>query len=89
MTGLSENIQNIGDTRKTAVINDELKRLNVDIATLPEARLADSGTLKEKDFTFYWQGRTSGERGEHGVGFAVNNSLLSVGNQAATAQSDF
>ena len=44
-TGLSASLQDIKDSRKTAVINDELKRLNVDIATLQETRLADSGTL--------------------------------------------
>ena len=66
------------DSRKTAVINNELLRLNVDIATLKETRLADSGALKEKDYTFYWQGKGSGEHREYGVGFAVKNSLLSM-----------
>ena len=75
-TDLSASLQDIKDSRKTAVINDELKRLNVDIATLRETRLADSGTLKEKDYTFFWQGKRSNEPREHGVGFAVRNSLL-------------
>ena len=75
-TGLSASLQDIKDSRKTAVMNDELKRLNVDIATLHETRLADSGTLKEKDYTFFWQGKRSNEPKEHGVGFAVRNSLL-------------
>lgn len=78
LTGLSENLQDISDTRKTAVINDELKRLNIDIATLQETRLANAGTLKEKDYTFYWQGKSSDEPREYGVGFAVRNSLLSM-----------
>ena len=39
--GLSASLQDIKDSRKTAVINDELKKLNVDIATLQETRLAD------------------------------------------------
>ena len=34
MTGISENLQDVSDSRKTAVINNELLRLNVDIATL-------------------------------------------------------
>lgn len=68
----------INDSRKTAVINDELKRLNVDIATLQETRLADSGTLKEKDYTFFWQGKGPDERRDHGVGFAVKNGLLGM-----------
>ena len=41
MTGLSASLQDIKNSRKTAVINDELRRLNVDIATLQETRLAD------------------------------------------------
>ena len=77
LTGLSENLQNISDLRKTAVINDELKRLQVDIATLQETRLADSGSLQEKDYTFFWQGQEPHEHRLYGVGFAVRNSLLS------------
>ena len=34
MTDLSASLQGIKDSSKTAAINDELKRLNVDIATL-------------------------------------------------------
>ena len=64
--------------KKTAVINNELLRLNVDIATLQETRLADSGALKEKDYTLYWQGKGSGEHREYGLGFAVRKSLLSM-----------
>ena len=45
-TSFSASLQDIKDYRKTAVINVELKRLNMDIATLQETRLADSGTLK-------------------------------------------
>ena len=43
------NPQDISDSSKTSVIHDELKRLNVDIATLQEAWLANSSTLKEKE----------------------------------------
>ena len=50
----------------------------MDIATLPETRLADSGALKEKYYTFYWQGKDSGEHIDGGVGFAVRNSVLSM-----------
>ncbi|XP_066294596.1 craniofacial development protein 2-like [Branchiostoma lanceolatum] len=52
------------------------QRLNVDIAALQETRLADSGTLKEQDYTFYWQGKGCNEPREPGVGFAVKNTLL-------------
>ena len=56
MTGLSENLQGISDSRKTAVIHKELKTLNVNIAALQEVRLADSGALTEKDYTI-WQNK--------------------------------
>ena len=43
-TGISEDRQNVSDSKKTAVKNNELVRLiiNVDIPTLQETRLADS-----------------------------------------------
>ena len=47
----------------------------MDFTSLQETRLADSGTLKE-DYTFFWQGKRFNESREHGVGFAVRNSLL-------------
>ncbi len=75
-TGLSNDMLNISDVRKTAIINNELLRLKVDIAALQETRLADAGCLKEADYTFFWQGKTKEEVREHGVGFAVRNSLL-------------
>ena len=78
LTGLSADLQDVSDPRKTAVLNDELKRLYVDIATLQETRLADSGSLKEKDHTFVWQGKSSDEPCQQGVGFAVRNSLLNT-----------
>ena len=76
--GLDTDLQDTNDARKTAVISDELLRLQVDIAALQETRLLRSGTLKERDHTFFWQGKSTEERREHGVGFAVRNSLLSM-----------
>ena len=67
LTGISENIQDVSDSRKTAVINNELMPHNVDIATIQDTRLADGGALKEKDYIFYWQGKGSGEHSEYGV----------------------
>ena len=49
-----------------------------DIAALQETRFADSGTLKEKDYTFFWQGKSAEHRREQGVGFAVRNTLLKM-----------
>ena len=67
ITGLSASLQDIKDSRKTAVINDELKRLNVDIAALQETRHADPGALKEKDYILFWRGKRSNEPREHRV----------------------
>ena len=75
-TGLDDDPAMITDARKTAVINKELSKLKVDIATLQETRLASDGTLREKDYTFFWQGKRPDEPRIHGVGFAVKNSLL-------------
>ena len=75
--GLSTEPGRISDCRKTAVISGELKRLNIDIAALQETRLADSGQLREHDYTFFWRGKAADEVRIHGVGFAVKNTLLS------------
>ena len=76
--GLSNDLQQINDSRKTAIIDSELDRLNIDITTLQETRLAENGSLKEQRYTFFWQGKGIEEKREHGVGFAVKNSLLTV-----------
>ena len=62
---------------KQLFINRELRRLNIDIAALQETRLPSNGSLKEEDYTFFWQGNEPEEPRIHGVGFAVRNSLLS------------
>ena len=74
--GMSTEPSEISDCRKTAIISGELKRLNIDIAALQETRLADSGQLREHDYTFFWRGRAADEVRIHGVGFAVKNTLL-------------
>ena len=47
--GLSEDLTRIEDARKIATIGRELSRLNVDIASLQETRIAANGSLREKD----------------------------------------
>ncbi|XP_047502443.1 uncharacterized protein LOC125047940 [Penaeus chinensis] len=75
--GLSPDIQQVDDTRKTAVIDRELSRLGVDIACLQETRLADSGTLRKDSYTCFWKGKPPEEPRQHGVGFAIRNTLMS------------
>lgn len=62
--------------RKTAVIDAELSRLNVNIAALQETRLGESGTLQEQDCIFFWQGKAAVGTRLHGVGFVVRNCHL-------------
>ena len=66
------------DARKTTIINKELARLNVDAACLQKTRLADSGSLMERDYTFFWQGLSQHEPKQYGVVFAVRNSLIAT-----------
>ena len=67
---------NTSDARTTVVINNELLRLKFDIAALQETRLADQRSIREKEFTSFWHGKSADELREHGVGFAVKNTLL-------------
>ena len=67
-SGLSEDLQEVCDARKTVVINNELCRLWMDIITLQETRLSLSGMLREKNYTFCWHGKSSDEQSVHGVG---------------------
>lgn len=76
--GQTTNLCEVDGLRKTAIIDKELLRLQVDIAALQETRLADSGSVKEENFTFYWKGKPEEETREYGVGFAVRNSLLKM-----------
>ena len=63
--------------RRTALVAKELARYKVDIAALSETRLADKGQLTEhgSGYTFFWSGRSSAERREAGVGFAIRSHL--------------
>ena len=78
LTGITKDIHDIDRLRKTAVISRELDRLHVDIAALQEIRLAGCGSLKGKEYTFFWQGRDDDEPREHGVGFAISNKLVQM-----------
>ena len=74
--GLTDDLQVMDDARKTAVIDRELCRLNIDIAALQETQLPETGSVKEEHYTFFWQGKGTEEVREHGVGFAVRHTLL-------------
>ena len=63
--------------RRTALVAKELERYRIDIAALSKTRFPGEGQLKEvgSGYTFFWSGRSSEERRESGVGFAIKNSL--------------
>lgn len=64
--------------RRTALVARELDRYNIHIAALSETRFADEGQLTEAKagYTFFWSGRSSEERREAGVGFAIRSYLI-------------
>lgn len=64
------------ELRKTAIIDAELNRLRIDVAALQETRLPDEGSIKERNYTFFWKGKDVHSVREHGTGFAIRNSLL-------------
>ncbi|XP_069184626.1 craniofacial development protein 2-like [Procambarus clarkii] len=43
---------------------------------MQETRLPTNSSIREKDFTFLWQGKPLEEVREHGVGFAIKSRLL-------------
>ena len=69
----SDDMQEVNDACKTTVIDRELSRLQMDIVALRETRLPETGSVRERDFTLFWQGKPSDEVREHGVGFAVRH----------------
>lgn len=72
----SESSECVQQLRKTAVIDGELSRLQIEIAALQETRLPDEGSIREANYTFFWKGYHSSAPRLHGVGFAVRNELL-------------
>lgn len=61
--------------RRTAIVDRELKRCNIDIAVLSETRIHGEGSLQEASFVFYWIGHPQGKARHHGVGFAIKKEL--------------
>ena len=68
----------LGARRRTALIDCELARYNIDMAALSETRLPDEGSLVEigTGYTFFWSGLPIVARRIHGAGLAVRTALL-------------
>ena len=62
--------------RKTALIDLELDRLGIQLASLSKTWWDLSGSIKEH-YTIFWNGFENGERPKQGVGIVVRNTLLS------------
>ena len=62
--------------RRSALIAKELEKYQIDIAALQETRIEGEGQLQEKNYTFFWIGKTTGRR-DAGVAFAINNKIAS------------
>ena len=48
------------------MIKNELYRLQVDIIALQETRLPESGIIRERDYSFFWQGKAAVKTREYG-----------------------
>ena len=58
--------------RRTALVTIELAKYNIDIAVLS---FHASGSLNDLEYTFYWSGKSKGERREAEAGFAIKRTL--------------
>ena len=52
MPGYTTNSDKVA-LRKTALLDRELFKLDIDVAALQETRLAETGSIKESHYTFF------------------------------------
>ena len=76
--GLSDDLQQVDDFRKTAIINHKCKTLSINIIALEATRLSSNSSLRQQDYVFFWQEKEPDKPRLHGMGFAVRNPLLSA-----------
>ena len=60
--GFSDNLQEVNDARKTAVIDRELSRLQMGIVALQETRLPETGSVRERKIS-HCSGRANHQTG--------------------------
>ncbi|XP_008486019.1 uncharacterized protein LOC103522702, partial [Diaphorina citri] len=67
--------------RRTAVIARELQRYRIDIASLQETHLKNSGKLEETNagYTYLWSGCEDDKPNYHGVAICVRTELMKKG----------
>ena len=76
--GLSNDLQQLNDSRKTVIIDSELDRLNIYIAPITRNTTCRKWITKRATIHIILARKSIEEKREHGVGFALNNSLLTV-----------
>ena len=59
----------------SALVVNDLARLDIDIAALSEVRFAEQGSLTEDGADCFWFGKNKDERRLSGVGFMTKTSL--------------
>ncbi|BHF64971.1 hypothetical protein SprV_0200798000 [Sparganum proliferum] len=72
-----DNLKSNRPERRTTLIERELARYKVDIATLSETCFAEQRQLEEAGvgYTFFWSDRPKEERRDAGVAFAIQNDI--------------
>ena len=73
-SGLLEDMQEVCDARKDC--RDQQQTAHTPDRHSHYPGFCSSAMLREKDYPFYWQGKSPDKRREHGVGFVAKNSLL-------------
>ncbi|XP_046998241.1 craniofacial development protein 2-like [Schistocerca americana] len=71
-------VNNYRPERRTALITQELARLDTDIAALSETRLSGEGQISEvrSGYTIFWKEKDAGATRIHGAGFAVKTKIV-------------
>ncbi|XP_068747398.1 adhesion G-protein coupled receptor D1-like [Montipora capricornis] len=64
--------------RQTALVALKVNRYNVDVAAPSETRLPGYDSLEDHGYIFFWSGRSTQERREAGVGFAVRREITEM-----------
>ena len=61
-----------------ALVAIELAKYNINIAALCETRFSDaeSGSLNDLEYSFFWSGKPEGEKRGAGVGFPIKNDII-------------
>ena len=58
------------------MIDHELHKLEIDIASLQETRLTDTGSIRETNYTLHWHCKSAEDHPGHGVDFAVSSRVM-------------